>query len=276
MDAAELALSGRRIDEFEVTVVPVVFPAEQNARVPVFVEISTDQLDIGTKGRKKVRLDVHGYALDESGEVQAGFARELRFRLRDERVVALADEISLPSGTHELRLLAWDLRGQRRHLSNTPIEVRLDSMTRPRLSGPFFLASGTDRRQFTRGAVDPLDALALFELDDDPKAIDAAPAIGLDRSRRFLVLAPDWQESEPTELRLRLLAADGAAIDREIEFERLDDGADGTARFAGLVDTSGLAAGRYRLEASLEGHPRGPSVSAADFDLIEPGESQSR
>lgn len=275
MDAAELALSGGRLDELEVRVMPVVLPAATGARVPVFVEVDTDRLDAGKKGRKRVRLDIHGYALDEAGNVRAGFSRELRFHLQGERVVSLRHEISLPTGTHELRLLAWDLRGGRRHLSDLPIEVGAEGSAGS-LSGPFFLASTTARRQFAPKGVEPRDGLALFELEDELDGFDLEPAITRDRSRRFLVLAPTWPESGAAELHLSLLSDDGRVMAGEVEFKRLEDGADGTARFAGLLETAGLAAGSYRLEATREDASGTKAISATPFELVEPDRSQSR
>ncbi len=254
MDAADLVLAGRPLDELEASVLAVVLPVAEpgsgGGRVPVFVTVGTEGLDAGRKGRKKVRLDVHGYALDATGTVRAGFARELKLRLDGEREIVLADEISLPSGAHELRVLLWDLRGRRRYLSATPLDVPATAPQGPSLRGPFFLGADPGRRPLTPKAIEPHDALALFELDGGLPAFDAAPRVARGRGRRFLLLAPGLiGNGEP---RLRLVAADGSSRDRSIAVSRLPDGGGGTARFVGVLETERLEPGPYRLEASLE------------------------
>ncbi len=272
MDAAETALGDRRITELGARVLPVVLPSASGARVPVLVEVETDRLDAGRKGKKRVRLDVHGYVLDQAGVVRAGFTRELRFRPAGEGVVALLEELEVPAGSHELRLLIWDLRGDRRHLSHSPLEVaRADGA--PGVSGPFFLVSDALRRHFSPKEIQPTDGLALFELGGEPGRLDLAPTIERDRSRRFLVLAPGWVDTERPALRIEVVAADGRAI-RGVELERLEDGADGTARFAGVLETAGLPTGSFQLRATLEVGDGPSSVSAAPFVLAESSHSR--
>lgn len=280
MDAADLVLSGERLDELEARVRPVVLPARLGDRVPVFVEVEASALDAGKKDRKRVRLDVHGFALDSTGRVRAGFARELRFRLDGERVIGLADEIALAPGRHELRLLVWDLRGGGRHLSHTPIEVRPPEPGAS-LSGPFFVASTEHRRQFGRREPEATaGTLPLFRIGAEPAAIDLSPAIERGRSRRFVLLAFDEAAGEPERhVRVRVRPASGlepSSFELEPAVERLDGGSEGTARFGGLLETATLVPGSYRLEALLETEAYTLAVSSTGFVVLERPEPQSR
>lgn len=267
MDAAEVTLTGRALDELEARFLPTILLTADGARVPIFAEVPIAQLDAGAKRRKKVRLDIHGYAVDESGAVRAGFARELEFRPAGERAVHVAAEIALPEGRYELRMLAWDLRGQRRHLSITDLDVRSASSGRVMLLGPLFVASAESLRRVFPTDIDDLAGLALFDLDDGVQPIDPAPSIVRGRSRRFLLLASGTEPlAEPD---LALMAADGTRIVARAKLDRVTDGADGTARFTGLLDTTELAAGRYQLEARLA-----DAVSLTELLVVEPDQSR--
>jgi VWFA-related protein len=266
MDAAEWALSGEERSELAVTTLPVVIPTAKGARVPLFVEVDTAGLDTGRKGKKKARLDIHGYAVDANGTVRGGFARQLKFRPEDAETVAIATELELPTGGYELRLLAWDLRSGRQRIAGTPLEVGPREDSGPALLGPYFLTSEVSSRRFEPLASQAGEGMDLFELDGELAYPDARPTLRSGRSRRFLVLATE--ANEELSLAGRVLDSDDTPV-ASIALEEV--AGDPPGRFVGIVDSTGLDPGEYRIEIAPDGDLASPGPAEATFTVLGSG-----
>lgn len=262
MDAAELALGNREIDELDVVVRPVVLPRSGEASVPVFVDVALGGIDIGAKGKKKARLDIHGYALDSSGDIVGGFGRQTVFRARGERRATVVEELKLPPGEYELRVLTWDLRGNRRHLATLPLSVQ-DGLS---LAGPVVAAAETPTLIFEPKGSSSRPGLELLRTDRGLVHPDLTPALTQGRARRYLLLSEAGSSTET--ITIRVVDESGAAVRDALVTERIEDGPDGEVRHSGLIETGGLAPGVYRIEAALTSEQSGTTRSSATFTIV--------
>lgn len=278
-DLAELVLSGRSIQDFEVELLAVSLPAAgARARVPIVVEIPGEVL-LERRFGETGSLELHAYGLDREGGVQDLFIRRIdidldRHQRRLERGgLRLVGQMELGVGPAEVRILVRNLADDALSMARAPLDIAALDAARAVVLPPLFL----DRsRDWLSLGLSPEDAppaadiatLAQLGAEFFPRL---APAFRSDREQR-LVLNMFYPPDESPVLELRLLTARGEEIEPpEMRFLERYVGETGATGLVAIWKPKDLEPGRYTLEVALVDPTTGRRATGSQrFEIVEP------
>lgn len=273
MDAAELLLGDEERRGLPADVLTAALPrAGGPARVPVLVELPGEPL-AGGRRLGRLRVEIHGYALNAEGGIEDLFAQELALDLRAvgdtlrQGGLRFLGELDLPAGEHTLRLLARNVASGDTFLTSRPLAVAPLGEA-PRLLPPLFIDT-SGRWILTRqsGIDHP------FTLGERSFLPAAHPTLEAGQAAP-LCLMVFHLPAEGAVLESRVYTAEGRMVrGGRLEIAQRLAGDDGAAdSLLGRFAPDGLAAGDYLLEVTLAHNATGTRTAAATpFRVVEGG-----
>jgi len=265
-DAAELLQNGEELDEIgiEALASPVRL-TEAGARVPVVVEIERAGVEAGSSAAPQ-GVEVYTYAFSPAGEVEAAKARRLMLEPSDTTTPGggykLIEDLRLPPGKHEVRVLVRDTASGRVALRTVPMSIPLPGDRATHLLPPLFMQRPDESwvlvsdRPADEEAEDGAGSGGRFpfKFQDHRFLPSVVPVMTGDESQPILIVGFGLPE-DGKDLRVRVVDAGGLPVPgAAFAMAGREQGSPGAPdRIALDLRPGDLLPGTYSVEASVVG-----------------------
>ncbi len=268
-EAADEILSGEASGALETSVLAAPFHAEAGrGYVPVLVEIDGPKLLAQAKG-DKLFLEIYAYAIAGDGTVADFLSQNLGLDLKKVRPVLEASgikffgDLDVPAGQYRLRVLVRDAQTGRSATRSIPVTVPEFGAGAPALAMPLFPEPADKwlKVQEAAGSEERAKRPYPFTVDGNSFMPAAKPVVSPDGEAQFVLVGYNLGAGS-IPLQTQFLGPDGKVVKGPtVAFVGRASGAsDDQTQLVLKLQPNGVAAGEYRLVASIQGQAAEASI----------------
>jgi hypothetical protein len=232
---------------------------EEQAYVPVIIEVGGPNLLVGHKG-DKLNVEFYAYVSDNQGRMRDFFTQMVAFDMDKARKalektgIKYYGHFDLPPGDFQVRVLVRNAETGRTAVQAMRVEVPTYAQAQPILLPPFFIDE--DQKwvlvREREGGGPQASVVYPFTVSGEPYVPAARPVLRRHQPARLCLVAYNLGKGDLA-LQGQVVAADGSASSagRLAMVERTATGISGLDKLIATFDPAGLIAGDYVLNIAV-------------------------